>query len=250
MDQIYLPKIRTGFPAGQFVLIQPIENKLKSKNNTRQKNSLVFYNIKNLEQIKMQIIEKVFNIIENQNPENIIITGSFLEEGFNFNDLDILVIGEREFVDLKKQIEKQIGIPTHIIQMNNKTLISGISSDPLYPMMLSKAVMKKKIIFNVKRKLNYKLLDLNLLKSKTLFDNFELLNGKEKYYFTLNLISILLFIKGEKLSKEIVNKEIEKSFNIKIKQIKENILNKDFLNKYKKIYNKTFNLILNKVKNE
>jgi len=113
--------------------------------------------------------------------------------------------------------------------------------------MLSKCVSSKRFIFNIKRKINYKLLDLNLLKNKSLIDNFEILNGNEKYYLILNMISILLFFQNKKLSKEIVNKEIEKLFSIKIQEIKENRIKPNFLKKYKKIYNKTFNLIISNI---
>ena len=59
------------------------------------------------------------------------------------------------------------------------------------------------------------------------------------------MVSILLFIQNKNLSREIVNKNIEEKFSIKIKEIKENTLEKDrFIKKYKKIYNDTFNLIM------
>ena len=56
-------------------------------------------------------------------------------------------------------------------------------------------------------------------------------------------------IKKSKLSKESVNTLIEKEFHTKISEIKENILEKkDFLKKFKEMYNKTFNLIMGKIK--
>ena len=117
--------------------------------------------------------------------------------------------------------------------------------------MLSKCISKNRFVFNIKREMNYKTLDLNLLKSKTLIDNFDILNGDEKYYLTLNMVSILLFIQNEKLSKEIVNKEIEKIFEVKVNDIKRNMIKKDkFLNEYKNVYGKTFNLILDNIQND
>ncbi len=251
MDQIYLPKIRSGLNTGEYVLIQQIsaDEMTGEKEKTAKSSKPIFYNLKYLEPIKMQIIEKVFEIIGRESPENIIITGSFLEKGFNFNDIDVLVISnDTNLSNLKKEIEKATGIPAHLIVMDNKTLIAGLSSDPLYEMMLSKSVSKKKVIFNIKRQMNYKLLDLNLLKSKTMIDNFEILNGYEKYYFTLNLISILLFINNKKISKKSVNNEIEKLFKISVKAIKDNMAGKGFFDKYKEIYTKTQNLIFNNIK--
>jgi hypothetical protein len=116
-------------------------------------------------------------------------------------------------------------------------------------MMLSKCVSLNRLIFKKSGKIDYKLLDLQLLKSKSLIENFEVLNGREKYYLTLNMVAILLFIKSNKLSKEIVNRCIEKEFNTNIDEIKNNTLDKaNFLKRYKNIYNKTFNLIMDNIK--
>lgn len=115
--------------------------------------------------------------------------------------------------------------------------------------MLSKCISKKRIIINEKRKINYKLLDINLLKSNSLIDNFDILNGEEKYYLTLNMIAILLFIQNKKLTKKIVEDTIEKTFNIKIEKIKYNLIEKStFIKKYKEVYKKTFDLILQNIK--
>ena len=90
---------------------------------------------------------------------------------------------------------------------------------------------------------------MNLLKSKILIENFEILDGNEKYYLTMNMVSILLFIQNKKLDKEIINKEIGRAFNIKINDLKRNLINKqNFIKKYKEIFNKTFNLIMDGIK--
>ncbi|MBS3166430.1 hypothetical protein J4444_04875, partial [Candidatus Woesearchaeota archaeon] len=104
--------------------------------------------------------------------------------------------------------------------------------------------------YNIKRKINYKLLDLHLLKSKTLIDSFDLLNGNEKYYLTRNMMAIDLFIKGKKIDINIVDKEISKVFNLgKIDDLKNNIINRnDFLTVYISFYNTLFKIILKGIK--
>lgn len=243
MDQIYLPKNRTGLSSGEYVVITPLESKFNEKEEFKP----FFYNISNLEPLKLGIIENIFRILEHIKPKNIIITGSFLEKGFKFNDVDILIIIENKIdIDtLKEKLEKEIGIKSHLIPIDNKTLAVGLSTDPLYSLMLNRCVSKKRLIFKTKRLINYKTLDFQLLKSKTLIDNFNMLNGEEKYYFILNLMAILLFIKNKKLSKKVVDDNIEGTFGIKISEIKQNLIEKDrFIKKYKKVYNKTFNTIL------
>jgi len=252
MDQIYLPKNRTGFASGEYVIILPLQSKLQEKQKKEAKEYL--YGIKSLEPIKLGAIKEIFALINKHlNTENIVITGSFLELGFKFNDIDILIINEQKsnLESLEKQIENSLGIRPHIIQISQQALLSGLSTDPLYSLMLSKCISRNRLIFKAKRKINYKMLDLHLLKSKVLIDNFDILSGDEKYYFTLNLVSILLFIQNKKVSKEIVNKEIETLFGISVDKIKDNLISKkEFIKKYKKIYDKTFNLIMGNIKNE
>ena len=252
MDQIYLPKRRIGFIPGEYVIISPLVNPLGEKELSIKLN---FYGLKKLEPVKVNLIEEIVKRIRNKvKVDNIIFTGSFLEKGFRFNDIDILLISESEksieISLIKKEIEEFSGIKPHLICLSNKTLSSGLSNDPLYNLMLSKCVSLNKIIFNVRRKINYKLLDLNLLKSKNLIENFNMLNGDEKYYLTLNMVSILMFIQNKKLSKEIVEKEIEKLFDIKINDLKGNIIEESFILKYKEIFNKTFSLVLDNIKGE
>jgi hypothetical protein len=252
MDQIYIPKNRIGFNAGEYVLILPLKGKLNEEENIKnRKRTFNFYGIKEIEPLKISLIASIIETINKRiTPENIIITGSFLEKGFKFNDIDLLLINEEKINAqiVKEEIEKIIGIRAHIIILTNKTLAYGLSTDPLYSLMLNRCVSLNKLIFNIKRNINYKILDLNLLKSKTLIDNFSILNGEEKYYLTLNMISILLFVQGKKLSKETVNAEIERQFNIKIDELKSNLIEKGFIEKYEKIFNKTFSLILNNIK--
>ena len=84
MDQIYIPKNRSGLAIGSYVVIKPvIEPKFGDKP--------CLYNLQYLEPIKLEIIKRVMGLIDDY-VENVIITGSFLNKGFNFGDLDVLLI--------------------------------------------------------------------------------------------------------------------------------------------------------------
>ena len=250
MDQIYLPKNRYGLPVGNYVVVQPLETKRISKEK------LYFYNVRSIEPIKLQLINEIINIINKKikKYENIIITGSFINEGFNFNDIDILLIteGKVNIKYMERNIEEKTKIKPHIILISNKELVEGLSTDPLYQIMLSNCIAKNRFVYRVKYKINYKILDLHLLKSKTLIDNFDDLNGNEKYSLVRNMVAISLYLDiKDKINQEKVDKEIKNQFNLKdINEIRQNILQKDkFLKKYKEIYNKTFNKIIKGVKN-
>jgi len=248
MDQIYIPKRRFGFAIGTYVVLKPLEEeKIIGKP--------IFYNIKYLEPIKLRIIEEIFKIIERLiKYDNIIITGSFLEDGFRFNDIDIVIVGE-EKIDIKyieRILNNAIGANFHIISIDNKSLIEGLSTDPLYEAILSKCAARKRFVYKIKPKINYKLLDLHLLKSKPLMENFDFLTGDEKYEMTRNLIAINQFIDGKKITKENIDLAIDDIFGKDIVQkLKNNMLSKkDFLARYRKIYNDTQNRIFEGVEDE
>ncbi len=247
MDQVYIPKNRSGFSVGSYVILKPIEIE-------KPVEKPFFYNIKEIEPIKLELIKQIMKIIDSciENYENIIITGSFLESSFNFNDIDIVIVtGSKISQDLiKKKIEGITKISAHIIALDNNSLIKGLSTDPLYQMMLSKCVAKKRIIYQIKKEINYKLLDLHLLKSKTLMYNFDILNGNEKYYLVRNMIAIYLFLQHKKLNHDIVNKWIKELFGVDATKIKQNLLDKKaFLHRYNKIYEDTFNKIMDTIDN-
>ncbi len=248
MDQVYLPKNRPGLAVGNYVVIKLLQEADTATALNASKKPC-FYGVKNIEPIKVEIIQKVSGIIEENavNCDNIIITGSFLERGFNFNDVDILIITDKNINKkmIESLVEQKTGIKAHIIILSNNEIVNGLKTDPLYHLMLSRCVAKKRFIHKTKKAINYKILDLHLLKSKTLIDNFDVLDGSEKYKFTRNIIAISSFIAGKKVTNESVNKEIKRIFGVNTHNIKYNIINKkSFLKNYILIYNKTFNKIL------
>jgi len=244
MDQIYIPKERMpGFELGATVLIKPVLQKAKPKP--------YYYKVKNLEPIKNTFIAEILNYIDQF--DNVIITGSFLEKGFDFEDIDVLLITDKKIgtYSIKYHFEREFGIGIHIIVIGFKSLLKGLNTDPLFQMMLSKFVSKERVIFRIENKIDYKLLDLHLLKSKILIDNFDFLPGEEKYKLTRNLIAIKLFMENEKISTETLNNEIENHFGKgAVRNINENLLDKGFLDKYKNLYDKIFKEILNGIKND
>jgi len=248
MDQIYIPKKRIGFAIGTYVVLKPLEEEKSIEKP-------FFYNIKYLEPIKLKIIEEIFRTIERiVKYDNIIITGSFLEEGFKFNDIDVIIVCE-EKIDtnyIEKILKNRIGAEFHIISINNKALLKGLSTDPLYEAILSKCIARKRFIYKIKPRINYKLLDLHLLKSRQLIENFDFLTGDEKYEMTRNLIAINQFIDGKMITKEKIDSAIDHVFGNKtVQKLKNNIiLKRDFIAKYKKIYKYTQDKILKGIEDE
>jgi len=248
MDQVYISKQRTpGFEVGKTVLIKSIQ--------TTKDKIKPYYHIKSIEPIKNLIINKIFNYLEYL--DNVIIVGSFLEKGFDFDDIDIiLVVDEKNkklnLSEMKEFIENDLGLESHIICMGYKSLLDGLATDPLFQLMLDKFISKKRIIFKKQRKINYKLLDLYTLKSKILIDNYDFLTGAEKYKLIRNLFAVLLFLDNKKLTLSKIDSKINESFGKDtVIKIKENMLDKSvFLKKYKLKYKEVFNKIMDGIKNE
>ena len=249
MDQIYIPKERApGLEAGTLVVIEPALPKIVEKPKPH------YYSVGHLEPIKVAVIEKIFEHFEHLGEvDNVLVAGSFLEPGFKFEDVDVVAISDKK-IDasrIEKNLSTALGVNMQLIVIGFKALLKGISTDPLFEMLVSRFVSRKRIIFKTKRKFNYKLLDLHLFKSKSLFDNFDALTGNGKYKLTRNIVAILLFLDGRKLSAEAVNSEIEKLFGRNsVKLIKENMTGKAFLAKYKSLYNRLFDRIMAGVRND
>src|SRR3989344_5321367 len=87
MDQIYISKNRFGLNIGAYVTVKPLETPKENIKN------LYFRKANDLEPIKIEIIKKIFQMIDKHSKklENIIITGSFLEKGFKFRDIDVII---------------------------------------------------------------------------------------------------------------------------------------------------------------
>lgn len=243
MDQIYIPKNRAGLNIGDYVIVKLVS----SEEQTQGIRKPFLYGIDKLENIKMEIIGRVFGILAKFQFENVIVTGSLLEKGFNFNDIDLVLISEED-CDKKEIIESQvvnlIGIKPHIIILSKKTLISGLETDPIYESMINRCVSRERIVFKYKRRILPKLLDLQLLKSKDLIENFQEYNGREKEYLVKNLVSISLFLEGKRIKQEEIARKIKTELKIRPEEIRENMVGKEFEKDYEKLYKETFNKIL------
>jgi hypothetical protein len=210
-NQIYLQKNEIGFEPGSNVIITPLDEILNKEI------SLFEYNVK-LDTVKKEIIRQIFKIIDNKGTySNIIITGSFLNKGFNFEDIDIIIINPTniEKTELKYLIE-QIGITPHLILIDSKSFNKGIMTDPLFRLMVDRYVSVKRAIFRKDKEINYKLMDIYLLKNKNLIDGYDLFNIKQRKKLLRDFISIKLFIENKKITLKNIKKEIEKIFGKEI----------------------------------
>lgn len=244
MDQIYISKERPmGFEIGMPVVIKPLTEDEGVKP--------IYYNVERLESVKIVIVQKIFSELDFTN--NIIITGSFLEKGFQFNDIDVILLVDKKIDSgkVEQHLNQLFDLNFHVVALDYNTLLKGLETDPIYQAMLSRYVSKKRFIIRYTNKINYKLLDLHLLKSKPLTENFDFLTGNQKYGMARNMIAIFLFLNNKKISNKTIDGTIKKLLKEDPIKIKENmIISKSaFLREYKRLYNKLFQGILEGIKN-
>ncbi len=248
LDQIYIPKNRVGFPVGGYVLVKPLRSQqpfLKPH----------YYGLHGLEPIKVAVAQRIFSIIDhNCQNNNIIIAGSFLERGFSFHDIDILLVREEAVNEgiLKGHLEAETGCSIHLIVLPFAALVKGYSTDPLFQAMLSRCIAKKRIIPIKSKYLDFKLLDLHLLKSKPLLDNFEVLSGSEKYGMVRNAVAISIFLSSKKATLSRMNQQISALFGKNAGEcIKNNTVAKSkFIPVFAKLYSSLENKILEGIAHE
>lgn len=235
MDQVYLPKNRPmALSAGSYVVVSPA---IQQREITPY-----YYNAVHIEPIKAQIVQEIFR---HCNAENVIIAGSFLEKGFCFEDIDVIIINGRA-EELEKFIETNFGLKAHIIRISYGALRAGLNTDPLFQMALSRFVSKERVLFKVNPEIKYKLLDIHLLKSRLLPEQFEHFDGKEKYKLTRNLFAIRLFLEGQTATKEKVDRAIDAWFGRgTVKLLIANTISRNpFVSKYREAYRKVFNALM------
>ena len=247
-NQIYLQKNEgIGFEPGKSVVISPLENIIAKEP------SIFEYNVK-LESLKREIVKSVFKIADRYGYyDNIIITGSFLDEGFNFEDIDIIIINPKniEKDKLKNSIEENTGIKPHLILIDSESFNKGIKRDPLFRLMIDRYVSAKRAIFRKDREINYKLLDIYLLKNKNLIEGYDLFSIKQRKKLLRDFISIKLFSENKEVTIKNIEKEINRLFG---KDIIESLFyygnNEEkhkFIAKLKKEFNKLEKYILKNV---
>ena len=208
-NQIYLQKNEgIGFEPGKSVVISPLEDIIV-------KEPAIFeYNVK-LKSLKREIVKLVFKIVDSWGYyNNIIITGSFLDGGFNFEDIDIIIInpGNMEKEKLKKSIEENTGISPHLIFIDSESFNKGIKRDPLFRLMVDRYVSAKRAIFRKDREINYKLLDIYLLKNKNLIEGYDLFSIKQRKKLLRDFVSIKLFSENKEVTINNIEKETNRLF--------------------------------------
>ena len=217
-NQIYLQKNEgVGFEPGKSVVVRPLETVLVKEP------LIVEYNVK-LESLKKEIVRIVFKLVNNEGDyDNVLITGSFLERGFHFEDIVIVILNPRNVnrERLNDAIKQSTDIEPHLILMDAESFNRGIKRDPLFRLMIDRYVSAKRAIFRKDREVNYKLLDMYLVRNKNLVEGYDLFSIKQRKKLLRDFISIKLFVENKDVTIKNIEKETKRLFG---KELIENIL--------------------------
>lgn len=237
-NQVYLKKNEgLWFEPGRSVIISPLEGSIPADTQIFEYNT-------SLDSIKKEIARKIFRIIGSIcSYSNILITGSFLETGFGFDDVDIIILDPGPVQeDRLKSMIGEIGIKPHLMMMGRKSLDKGISRDPLFRMMAARYVSVRRILLKKEKSVDYRLLDIHLAKNRNLIDGYGLLSIGQRKKLLRDFISIKLFAENKEVTTKDIEKEAERLFG---KQIIERLFyyaddeaKKKFLSVLKKEFNK------------
>lgn len=251
MEIIFKKKVSKGSKFNQVYIPREMENivevgDLVQVRLLKKKTELYYKNQKKLSNFKEYLITNIFSNLQRFNEiKAIFIVGSFLHEDI-YNDIDIIIISNKENKNLEKDIEnlltKKFNQKFHVLLFKEEKLRTLIEKDPLIRTMFNNYISNKKINLNYKRTIDKKhikfllmmpedLLELEM-PSKIFYDNLRRLISIEQFLINEELDRIFILnrlkkeIKGDLLSKlknnELISNEETNSLR---KLIKEKIKN-------------------------
>lgn len=211
----------------------------------KEKASHIFYFPSHLKlpEFKEKIVQETFKFLSNHGYRHCFVVGSFLSRGVDYQDIDVVLIGQEQ-TTIGKELEEYMGLKFHLLFFGEKKLTELLGICPLTRLMFSRYLSSAETELNKKRrKINIPHLEYLLMMPEDLLEISP--NSKIFYDNTRRLVAIERFLKGEEENIEKLNKEValllgeRLAFRLKENQEinKENLhfIRRVFLEKIKKI---------------
>ena len=230
-NQIYIPKeYEDKFEIGDSVEIRL----LKRKNE-------IYYSRKiELSKFKEKLIKEMFGFLSKYKEiKQIFIFGSFLTRKIDYNDIDIMIIVDKENEKFDKKIYQDLieefNLKFHIISVDKDRLNNLLMIDTLIRNAIYSSISNKKIYLLPKRIIDENRIRFELMYSKDVLD--VNVNSRMLYDALKRAILIEYFLKGVDLDRNEIEKIIVGLIrnNLYGKIIKDDFINKKEDEKIKKI---------------
>ena len=241
-NQIYIPKeMNSVFEIGDVV-----EIKLLSK----RENFYYSKNLKKLTNYKENLVKEIFSSLADfSDIKQVFIVGSFLTSKIDYNDLDILLITEKNIErKIYNLLIEKFNIKFHIITIPAHRFEYLVYSCPLTKSMLSYFVSNKEFTLPAENKLDAKHINFLLMVPEDLLE----VNPESRAYYDSirRLITIEMFLNNKAINiLEINNQLIKIVGETLLSLIKNNeTIEKEKINFLREIIKKKISLIKNKIK--
>lgn len=224
-NQIYIPKEMNGvFGIGDIVEIKLVSKRLNFHYST---------SLEKLSDYKENLVKEIFSFLSNfKEITQIFIIGSFLTNKIDYNDLDILIIADKDIEErVYNDLIDKFNIKFHLIVIPQERFEYLKNFCPLTRSMLSYFVSNREFVLSLKNKLDINhikfllmapedLLKVNIT-SKAYYDNIRRLIAIELFIEdkTLDIIEInntLTRLLGQSLFSSIKNNEMIEKVQIEL----------------------------------
>ena len=230
-NQIYIPKeYEDRFEIGDKVEIRLLGKK-----------SDLFYSRKiELSKFKKRLVKEIFSFLSKYKEiKQVFIFGSFLTKNIDYNDIDLMLIIDKEKEEFDKKIYDELieefNLKFHVISVDKDRLNNLLMVDTLIRNAIYSSISNKKIYLLPKR-----IIDENRIRFELMYSEDVLnvnVNSKMLYDALKRAVLIEYFLKGVDLDRNEVEKIIVSLIrnNLYGKIIKDDFINKKEDEKIKKI---------------
>ncbi len=200
-NQIYIPKDKDGeFEVGDLVEIKLLE-----------KSNKIYYskNLKKVSEFKERLIKEIFGFLSGHKEiERIFLFGSFLTMREDYNDIDILILSDKEKIEeeIYENLANKFNLKFHLIKLSEEELEKQMRICPLIRGMICCSVSNKKIEDLPEREIDINYIKFLLMLPEDILD-IEV-NSKMLYDSLRRSLVIERFLKNNGINIEEVNKFI------------------------------------------
>ncbi|MEK6895389.1 MAG: nucleotidyltransferase domain-containing protein [Nanoarchaeota archaeon] len=240
-NQIYIPKEAKDFEVGDIVQVRLLKKHYK----------LYYSNNLKISEFKEKLILDIFSFLSQfKEISQIFIFGSFLTKREDYNDIDILIISDKEKIeqDIYESLINKFNLKFHIISISERQLNYLVHTCPMTRSMLYSFVSNKEFSLPSETRLDKNHIKFLLMMPEDLL-NIKI-NSKIYYDNIRRLITIERFLEKKDANPLEINKELERVLEKNIlKLTKDNeSINENILRKLKKVIKNKLNNINKKIK--